>query len=252
MIDGVSSQPFSASTMPPIKEPEKSFRNEVVEMSRKQFAVERTIVEQDVMDWHKDKGTAPKKPETKSAPEVALNNTPDKKTEPITAKVILDKPSKAEVSSDKEKKESSSTTVKSFSKPKYFKREEIRPAPPKLDLPDDDFVQLKDLKIKPVPVNNGLNSEAGKAKKVMDPKSLSELRAVLQSFTKDKKSASASDGSGEVKPASVQNSGEAREEKKREPEKIKVVEKKEILVKEKPKEIPEEELRKMLQVDNKK
>jgi type IV secretory pathway TraG/TraD family ATPase VirD4 len=66
MIDGVSSTPFSARTMPPIKEPEKSFRQEVIDMSRKQFAMNRAQVEQGVLDWHGDKGRVLKKEERKT------------------------------------------------------------------------------------------------------------------------------------------------------------------------------------------
>ena len=52
MIDGVSSQPFSARTMSPIPKPMISFRNAVVESSREQFARSRSKVEGDIMDWH--------------------------------------------------------------------------------------------------------------------------------------------------------------------------------------------------------
>ncbi|KND47906.1 MAG: hypothetical protein AB199_04080 [Parcubacteria bacterium C7867-004] len=38
MIDGVGSQPFSALTIPPIEQPARSYRQEVIEMSRLQFA----------------------------------------------------------------------------------------------------------------------------------------------------------------------------------------------------------------------
>lgn len=53
MIDGVSSQPFSATTMPPIARPDISFKGEVIESSRKQFASPREVVEKNIEDWHK-------------------------------------------------------------------------------------------------------------------------------------------------------------------------------------------------------
>lgn len=56
MIDGVSSQPFSATTMGPIARPEISFRDDVVESSRQQFAKPRAVVEKGIVDWH-DAGT---------------------------------------------------------------------------------------------------------------------------------------------------------------------------------------------------
>ena len=64
-------------------------------------------------------------------------------------------------------------------------------------------------------------------KKVVDQKSLSELRAVLQSLNKDKKN-------DKVTPP--------KEEEKSV--------KKEAITKDKPKEIPEDKLRQMLHVDN--
>lgn len=57
MIDGVSSQPFSAKTMGPIAKPEISFRDAVIENSRKQFGRPRAEVEKDIQDWHQA-GTA--------------------------------------------------------------------------------------------------------------------------------------------------------------------------------------------------
>lgn len=52
MIDGVSSPPFSARTLPPIKEPEVSFKEKVIESSRLQFATPRNVVEKRIADWH--------------------------------------------------------------------------------------------------------------------------------------------------------------------------------------------------------
>ncbi len=46
MIDGVGSRPFSAVTIPPIEAPVRSYRHEVIEMSRKQFAGIRTEIEE--------------------------------------------------------------------------------------------------------------------------------------------------------------------------------------------------------------
>ncbi len=57
MIDGVSSQPFSAVTMGPIAKPDISYKQEVVDSSRKQFARPRMDVEKNINEWH-DAGTA--------------------------------------------------------------------------------------------------------------------------------------------------------------------------------------------------
>lgn len=57
MIDGVSSQPFSATTMAPITRPEVSFRDEVIKSSREQFGRPRAMVEKNIIEWH-NLGTA--------------------------------------------------------------------------------------------------------------------------------------------------------------------------------------------------
>jgi energy-coupling factor transporter ATP-binding protein EcfA2 len=51
MIDGISSSPFSATTIPPIEKPEHSSMQNVIEMSRQQFAHERAKVEKDIENW---------------------------------------------------------------------------------------------------------------------------------------------------------------------------------------------------------
>jgi len=85
MIDGVSSQPFSATTLPPIPNPEKNHRAEVIEMSRKQFASPKADVETKIVDWH-----APaKKPTPQPQPKV------ETKTE--TPKVEIPKPASTPV-----------------------------------------------------------------------------------------------------------------------------------------------------------
>lgn len=57
MIDGVSSQPFSATTIGPIQRPEIIFTDAVIKSSREQFAKPRAEVEKKIVEWH-DLGTA--------------------------------------------------------------------------------------------------------------------------------------------------------------------------------------------------
>ena len=52
MIDGIGSQPFSASTLPPIQRPLKSSRNQVVVRSRELYASDREEVEKIVDELH--------------------------------------------------------------------------------------------------------------------------------------------------------------------------------------------------------
>ncbi len=51
MIDGISSAPFSATTLPPIDKPESSSMEKVIQSSREQFANKRSDVEKAIDDW---------------------------------------------------------------------------------------------------------------------------------------------------------------------------------------------------------
>lgn len=68
MIDGVSSQPFSATTTPSITKPDITFKNQVIEMSRKQFAHPRADVERGIVDWHESGNVKPEKREEQKKP----------------------------------------------------------------------------------------------------------------------------------------------------------------------------------------
>jgi hypothetical protein len=204
MIDGVSSMPFSATTIPPIKEPEISLKKEVINMSRKQFAMDRASVEQEVLSWHQNHSQ-----NSKPNKEVSIFKKPETSASEVIEKVV-------------EKKETPPITAKTFDRPKYVKRAEVKTITPKLDLPsDDDFVPLRDLKIKSNEVGNvKFNNINGQVKKEINQKSLLELRAVLQSLNKNKTTSA----SNSEQPKSF------------------VDEKREV------KEIPEDKLRKILEI----
>ncbi len=54
MIDSVTSQPFSATTMPPIEPQATNYVEEIVNYSRKTFARPRAQVEKIISDWHEE------------------------------------------------------------------------------------------------------------------------------------------------------------------------------------------------------
>lgn len=67
MIDGIGSQPFSATTLPPIETPDVSNREAVVERSRRRYAHPRAGVEAMINAWHAEEhGTGDKKKEHKN------------------------------------------------------------------------------------------------------------------------------------------------------------------------------------------
>ncbi|MES2437254.1 MAG: type IV secretory system conjugative DNA transfer family protein [Patescibacteria group bacterium] len=52
MIDGVSSQPFSATGLPPIEKPVITFKEDIIKYSRTTFARPRAEVEEAIRKWH--------------------------------------------------------------------------------------------------------------------------------------------------------------------------------------------------------
>ena len=54
MIDGVSSQPFSATSLPPIAKPEVVYIDEVMAASRRRYSKPKAEVEKIIRDWHEN------------------------------------------------------------------------------------------------------------------------------------------------------------------------------------------------------
>ncbi|MFP4022224.1 MAG: type IV secretion system DNA-binding domain-containing protein [Candidatus Paceibacterota bacterium] len=52
MIDGISSAPFSATTLPPIEPPEISLRDRIIRHSREQYTYPREEVEDHIRNWY--------------------------------------------------------------------------------------------------------------------------------------------------------------------------------------------------------
>ena len=77
MIDGASSQPFSASSLPPIPKPEVSFKEQIIELSRKNFSKPRGLVEAEIIKWHEPVGAPPRVPKSFQPAERIQPRTPD-------------------------------------------------------------------------------------------------------------------------------------------------------------------------------
>lgn len=60
MIDEVSSNPFSASSLPPFPEPVISYKKEIIESSRERFTVKKAEIESSIQKWHEEGRPAPK------------------------------------------------------------------------------------------------------------------------------------------------------------------------------------------------
>ncbi len=93
MIDGVTSQPFSATTLPPIEQPLTSFKEEIIKFSRQMYARPRTDVELGIKSWHemqtkvgepkKFDAPKPKPAQTVSEPTAPSNPNPFSISSPI-------------------------------------------------------------------------------------------------------------------------------------------------------------------------
>ncbi len=108
MIDSVTSQPFSASTLPPIQIPRSTYVKEIMENSRRIYAKPRSIVEKEIIEWHapteqlKPKILYPKK-EVSPAPPATKPGPIDTRSFTPTPKLIVKKP-EAKVSLEELKK----------------------------------------------------------------------------------------------------------------------------------------------------
>jgi len=89
MIDGIGSQPFSATTMSPIKEPEISYVEKVTEHSRRTFAHSRISVEKMIAEWHEDGQLVSKPPLPKTVPVFPTEKPLEKKPIDIREKKII-------------------------------------------------------------------------------------------------------------------------------------------------------------------
>lgn len=86
MIDGVTSPPFSATTLPPIKKQEITFKSDIIENSRNVFASPRAVVEESIRKWHEpvtagaarpEKSGGDHRPPSPSAPVERRESRPD-------------------------------------------------------------------------------------------------------------------------------------------------------------------------------
>jgi len=85
MIDGIGSQPFSATTIPPIEPPKISYVDQIIEYSRKTYAKPRSEVEKTITDWHEEGRVAVKVPTPRAATTAPIAKPQE--TRPVVKKV---------------------------------------------------------------------------------------------------------------------------------------------------------------------
>jgi len=85
MIDGVAGRPFSAETLVPIPKEERSFKEQIIENTRKNYAVSRQNIEQEISAWTIVQSSVKKKKKKKK------NRESFSSKEPLSLKQALDK-----------------------------------------------------------------------------------------------------------------------------------------------------------------
>ncbi len=96
MIDGISSSPFSATTLPPIPHPEVSHLETAMNISRKNFTRPRFEVEKEINEWYKPVTASAPKASNVLSKEGVLNDIKDRGVKDLAKK--LDSPERKPIS----------------------------------------------------------------------------------------------------------------------------------------------------------
>ncbi len=221
MIDGIGSQPFSATTLPPIKPASISAKEMVIERSRVQFSHKRAAVEDAIFAWHgqhdmvknpasKVESGVPEKKVVYEKKEVSKTGTivREERTEPPVKRVEYKK------ESDRRAEVRTTAPVRakeSFEKKEYTKDEQPRsiekklkeatvtiPASQSQTSPRVENNEAKNV-VSAAPVSSYKKPEAHTQK---SGKNLEDLRAVLRtiSATENAKAVSKTDSVPETAP----------------------------------------------------
>lgn len=237
MIDGISSPPFSATTLPPIKEPEISYREKVIDASRSQFARQRAEVEGNIKKWHEPMPPSYLKPKERD------DNNKGPKERPTGSGTLSDEIKRQIVEhgnnnhNNNNGNHNNHQNKRTNTEPRPVnhqptKSEQPKPAPVSLEAkePPKQAVPLTMLK-----THGTKNTE-----KVATEKNINELKNALASVLKDKipqkpivPEVKGVKGPGDLKKEEKNKAPAKPEENKTEP----------------PKEIPEDVLTKLLHVD---
>ncbi len=139
MIDGVSSQPFSATTIPGIAKPEITFKDQVLDSSRKQFANKREDVEKNISDWH-DSTLPPQKDSQRSDNFAPKQNRSDSNGQNTTPKNnVINRPAEPQTQTINENK------MVLMKAAEELKKRQIESVQPKQEVAEK-VVSLNDLK----------------------------------------------------------------------------------------------------------
>ncbi len=175
MIDGVASQPFSATTMPPIERQPTSFHDKIIEESRKTFARPRSDVEKDVVAQSGGQGGEV----AQKAPPTAFVRTDNRPPQQRIAPVVTPAHSAAPFSQAKVQ------TAPRVQTPRPLQQQQPRPqvARPPLES-SDGFSSLKDIAAKVSSPQNVERQNPPQQKKAGTEEHKQNLRAALSDVLK--------------------------------------------------------------------
>lgn len=182
MINDIGSQPFSAKTLFPIQRPGITYRNDVIESSRKHFAKPREIVEKDISDWFgsdssTEKGTQNSKfskpvekkayiPENKESYENKLKSSNELEDKPLKKEIKTHNPFKKAL-------EEAKKVEHVMAKPTHVQRQDAKPYTPVLE-----HSLKKESEPKPSPELSALlDSLDGSVPKKNEPSKVEALKA---------------------------------------------------------------------------
>ena len=196
MIDGVSSHPFSATTMDPIKKPDTDLVPEIIANSRAQYASPKEVVEKNISDWQLEgtKESLPKPaPSTRSSSSKEPNgsgnterrDTERRSTQPIDTRGLKSEnktPFGERRGTERSDRRTPAADTRREFKPEYPKRDEIKEekqikSKEIESLPMDDFKPLKAISLEDLKKKSNNQREPS-------PKNMSDLRNVLSSMIK--------------------------------------------------------------------
>jgi hypothetical protein len=243
MIDGVSSQPFSATTLPPIEKPLISFKEDIMRYTRATFARPRAQVEEGIRKWHE-----PLRPDDKKRIDEPRRDFDSMRKFP-------DAPSRTAPREVDLRKAISQNYVANA--PLDQKRPEPRPEPRAESRPEPR-PELRSV-ARPEPRSEIRPEQKPKKEKGPSPQNLNALRDALAAVVKG---AMPNSQSGQernpvqpVMPKPIINTvpkdpEPKKTEAKREEKKVEeAIKKSELKVEQETPEVPEEVLRKILEVD---
>ncbi|MDO8594578.1 MAG: type IV secretion system DNA-binding domain-containing protein [bacterium] len=171
MIDGVTSQPFSAVTIPPIERQPKSFRDEVIAASRETYARARSVVEQQITEWHVPIVPAPK--ERKEALPARASEAPPRTSPQREVSLPVVQP--RAVAAEREPMRSAVSERRETPAP-------VAPRPPSVERPTIRTPETRPTPVSPTPTQTPIslsNLRAGIKKERPAGAHLSELRKAL-------------------------------------------------------------------------